>query len=148
MDHEKLTALIERAKKEDKILYCPGNGNFYHPEAIEAYNKEGRLLWAVEHFELRTYETFLKKETVILNPSEGICLQCKSYKDCEEKNDGGIIHCCSHFSPSKIEGEEIPKELFALISYIGEMKRNHLIMAGRIDNLEKTLETLRRKIAK
>lgn len=48
----------------------------------------------------------------------------------------------------KSESEEIPKEMYALISYIGEMKRNHMIMAARIDNLEKDIELLQRKITK
>lgn len=39
--------------------------------------------------------------------------------------------------------EAIPKEMYALISYIGEMKRNHMIMAARLDSLEKDIETLK-----
>ena len=58
MSHEKLKALIEQAKREDKIIYCPGNNNYYAVEEIEEYNRQGKLLWAVEHFELRTYDDY------------------------------------------------------------------------------------------
>lgn len=72
MAHEKLTALIERAKKEDKILYCPGNGHYYDPQEIEAYNKQGKLLWAVEHFELRTYDDYHNSESGIKKAPKGV----------------------------------------------------------------------------
>lgn len=58
MSHEKLKALIEQARREDKIIYCPGNNNYYAVEEIEEYNRQGKLLWAVEHFELRTYDDY------------------------------------------------------------------------------------------
>lgn len=45
----------------------------------------------------------------------------------------------------KKESEEIPKEMYALISYIGEMKRNHMIMAARIDSLEKDIQNLKKE---
>lgn len=58
MSHEKLKALIEQAKREDKIIYCPGNDNYYAVEEIEEYNRQGKLLWAIEHFELRNYDDY------------------------------------------------------------------------------------------
>ena len=58
MSHEKLKALIDQARREDKIIYCPGNDNYYAVEEIEEYNRQGKLLWAVEHFELRTYDDY------------------------------------------------------------------------------------------
>lgn len=53
MSHEKLKALIEQARKEDKLIYCPGNDCFYTPDEFEDYNKQGKLLWAIQHFTLR-----------------------------------------------------------------------------------------------
>lgn len=47
---------------------------------------------------------------------------------------------------TKKESEEVPKEIYALISYIAGMKRNHMIMAARIDNLEKDIEILKRML--
>jgi len=47
---------------------------------------------------------------------------------------------------TKKESEEVPKEMYALISYIAEMKRNHMIMAARIDNLDRDIEILKRKL--
>lgn len=47
MSHEKLKALIEQAWREDKIIYCPGNNNYYAVEEIEEY-RQGKLLCAVE----------------------------------------------------------------------------------------------------
>jgi hypothetical protein len=41
--------------------------------------------------------------------------------------------------------EEIPKEMLELLSYISEMKRNHVIMAKRLDNAERDIELLKRK---
>ena len=58
MSHEKLKALIDQARREDKIIYCPGNDNYYAVEEIEEYNRQGKLLWAIEHFELRTYDDY------------------------------------------------------------------------------------------
>jgi len=43
------------------------------------------------------------------------------------------------------EQEQIPKEMITLLSYISEMKRNHVIMAARIDKLEEDTELLKRK---
>lgn len=45
----------------------------------------------------------------------------------------------------KKESEEVPKEMYALISYIAEMKRNHVIMAKRLNNAERDIELLKRK---
>lgn len=55
MSHEKLKALIERAKLEHKVIYCPRNEQFYTPAEFEKQNSNGKLLWAIEHFELRNY---------------------------------------------------------------------------------------------
>lgn len=62
MSYEKLKALIEQARREDKIIYCPGNNNYYAVEEIEEYNRQGKLLWAVEHFELRTYDDYFNSQ--------------------------------------------------------------------------------------
>lgn len=62
MSHEKLKALIEQARREDKIIYCPGNNNYYAVEEIKEYNRQGKLLWAVEHFQLRTYDDYCNSQ--------------------------------------------------------------------------------------
>lgn len=56
MAHEKLKALIEQARTESKVLYCPGNNQFYTPADMDNLNAQGKCLWAVEHFELRSIE--------------------------------------------------------------------------------------------
>lgn len=46
---------------------------------------------------------------------------------------------------NKPQNEEIPKEMLTLLSYISEMKRNHVLMAQRLDNAERDIELLKRK---
>lgn len=42
--------------------------------------------------------------------------------------------------------EKIPDDIYELISYVMEMKRNHTLMSIHLNNLEKEIETLKRKI--
>ena len=46
---------------------------------------------------------------------------------------------------NKIQDEEIPQKMLTLLSYISEMKRNHVIMAKRLDDAERDIELLKRK---
>lgn len=81
--------------------------------------------------------------------NKSICPECIETGKCEEEKDRCTTVMCSHFKKSnKTESEEVPKELFALVSYIGEMKRNHMIMAARMDNLEKDMYILLRNSKK
>lgn len=68
MSHEKLKALIEQARRENKVLYCPGNNQYYTPADMENLNSKGKCLWAIEHFELKSYDE-LSESRNILNKS-------------------------------------------------------------------------------
>jgi hypothetical protein len=59
MSHEKLKVLIERARQENKVLYCAGNNQYYTPADMDNLNSEGKCLWAVEHFELVDYNQLI-----------------------------------------------------------------------------------------
>lgn len=68
MSHEKLKALIEQARRENKVLYCPGNNQYYTPADMDNLNSKGKCLWAIEHFELKSYNE-LSESRNILNKS-------------------------------------------------------------------------------
>jgi hemolysin-activating ACP:hemolysin acyltransferase len=56
MSQKTLKTLIERARTENKVLYCPGNDQYYTPADLDNLNSKGKCLWAIEHFELKSYD--------------------------------------------------------------------------------------------
>ena len=54
-----LQPLIEKAREQNKWLYCFYRDVWFSPDELEAQNKIGRFLWDESHWELR-------------NPQEGV----------------------------------------------------------------------------